>query len=83
MLYGLLESGDSDKAGEYASQLVKKAGEYQKLVNVPYPMVRAMLNYKLSAAKDKNIRLKLHVVVAPSCLLNELKIILLIEVCIV
>jgi len=71
VIYGLLESGDADKAGEYASQLVKTAGEYQNLVNVPYPMVRAMLNYKLSAAKDKNIRLMLHIGVPEGLVLPE------------
>jgi len=71
VIYGLLESGDSDKAGEYASQLVTTAGEYHNLVNVPYPMVRAMLNYKLSAAKDKNIRLKLHVGIPEGLALPE------------
>jgi sensor histidine kinase YesM len=71
VIYGLLESGDANKAGEYASQLVKTAGNYQKLVNVPYPMVRAMLNYKLSAAKEKNIRLKLHVGIPEGLALQE------------
>jgi len=71
VIYGLLESGDADKASEYASQLVKTAGNYQNLVNVPYPMVRAMLNYKLSAAKEKNIRLKLHVGIPEGLALPE------------
>jgi hypothetical protein len=71
VIYGLLESGDVDKAAEYASHLVKTAGDYQNLVNVPYPMVRAMLNYKLSAAKEKNIRLKLHVGIPEGLALPE------------
>ena len=60
VIYGLLESGDSAKTYEYTSHLVKIAGEYQTLVNIPYPMIRAMLNYKLSAAKEKGIELRLH-----------------------
>ncbi len=71
VIYGLLESGDADKAGEYASHLVKTAGEYQNLVNVPYPMVRAILNYKLSAAKEKGIRLKLNVGIPEGLVLPE------------
>lgn len=71
VIYGLLESGESDKAGEYASRLVKTAGEYQNLVNVPYPMVRAMLNYKLSAAKEKSIRLRLNVGIPEGLALPE------------
>jgi sensor histidine kinase YesM len=71
VIYGLLESKNSDKAHEYASRLVKTAGEYQNLVNVPYPMVRAMLNYKLSAAKEKSIRLKLNVGIPEGLALPE------------
>jgi len=71
VIYGLLESGDSDKAGEYVSHLVKTAGELQNLVNIPYPMVRAMLNYKLSAAKEKNIRLWLNVGIPEGLALPE------------
>jgi sensor histidine kinase YesM len=71
VVYGLLESGDSDKAGEYASRLVKTAGEYQNLVNIPCPMVRAMLNYKLSAAKEKSIRLNLNVGIPEGLALPE------------
>jgi hypothetical protein len=71
VVYGLLESGDSDKAHEYTSHLVKTAGEYQNLVNIPYPMVRAMLNYKLSAAKEKNIRLKLNIGIPEGLTLPE------------
>jgi|GEM_PF-899034 sensor histidine kinase YesM len=74
VIYGLLESGNTDKAGDYASQLVKTSGEYQNLVDVPYPMVRAMLNYKLSAAKDKNIRLRLRVGVPEGLTLPEFDI---------
>ncbi len=71
VIYGLLESGDSGKAGEYASRLVKTAGEYQNLVSVPYPMARAMLNYKLSAAKEKNIRLSLNLGIPEGLALPE------------
>ncbi|HWR40835.1 MAG TPA: ATP-binding protein [Patescibacteria group bacterium] len=40
-------------------------------MNVPYPMVRAMLNYKLSAAKEKSIRLRLHVGIPEGLALPE------------
>jgi two-component system, LytTR family, sensor histidine kinase AgrC len=71
VIYGLLESGESNKAGEYASRLVKTAGGYQNLVHVPYPMVRAMLNYKLSAAKEQGIRLNLNVGIPEGLALPE------------
>ncbi|MPL96558.1 hypothetical protein SDC9_42740 [bioreactor metagenome] len=61
VIYGLLESGDMEKAGGYASQLVKAAEDYRHFVNIPYPAVRAMLNYKLSAAKEEKIDLRLDV----------------------
>lgn len=61
VLYGLLEGGETDKARRYAMQQVKNAQEYQNIVNISYSMVRAVLNYKLSAARESGIGLRLDV----------------------
>jgi hypothetical protein len=71
VIYGLLEAGDADKAGIYVSQLVKTADKYRNLANIPYPMIRAILNYKLSVAKEKAIALKLVIDVPEGLALNE------------
>lgn len=71
VIYGLLESGGEEKARAYARQLVSAAQDYQTLVHVPYPMVRAMLNYKLSAIKDSGVELRLHVALPEGLALEE------------
>ena len=71
VIYGLLEGGETDKARGYATQLVKTAEEYQNMVNIPYAMVRAMLNYKLSAAREEGIELRLNISVPAGLKLNE------------
>ena len=72
VIFGLLESGEPDKAETYARQLVDTAEEYQTFVNIPYPMLRALLNYKLSAAKGKKIELRLDIGIPEGLPLNEL-----------
>lgn len=74
VIYGLLEGAETEKAREYAGQLVKTAVEYQNLVNIPYPMMRAMLNYKLSTAKEQNISLHQNILVPEKLPLDEFDI---------
>lgn len=71
VIYGLLEGGESEQARSYAIQLVKTAEEYQNIANIPYSMVRAMLNYKLSAARESGIELRLNINVPAALKLNE------------
>ena len=71
VIYGLLENQDIDKAGNYVKKLVNTAQEYQNIVNIPYSIVRAMLNYKLSSAKEANIPLKLNLNIPGELKLNE------------
>ncbi len=71
VIHGLLESGETGKAKAYAAQLVKDAAEYHSIVSVPYPALRALLNHKLSAARDAGIELKLDVSLPEGLLLNE------------
>ena len=61
VIYGLLENDENGKAKSYTSTLVQTAQKYRSLVNVPYSMLRAMLNYKLSIAKDRGIELRMKV----------------------
>ncbi len=71
VIYGLLEGGETKQARGYVKQQVKTAEEYRNLVNIPYSMVRAMLNYKLSAARDSKIELRLDISVPEALELNE------------
>ena len=61
VIYGLLKTGGSDEAVAYTEQLVNSAGKYQPIVHIPYPAIRAMLNYKLSAAKEEGVKLNLSI----------------------
>ncbi len=71
VIHGLLESDETDKAKSYAAALVKNAVEYQSIVNVPYPAVRALLNHKLSIARESGIALKLDVGLPENLNLSE------------
>ncbi len=71
VIHGLLESGETDKAKSYASELVKDAAEYQSIVFVPYPALRALLNHKLSSARDSGIELRLDVNLPKGLSLSE------------
>lgn len=71
LIYALLEDAENEKARAYASTLVGAAREYHSIVNVPYSMLRAMLNYKLSAARERGITLKLDVSLPVGLKLNE------------
>jgi sensor histidine kinase YesM len=71
VIYGLLEDGDGARAKAYASKLIEAAGKYRNIVNVPYSMLRAMLNYKLSAARERGIALRPDVAVPEGLPLDE------------
>jgi sensor histidine kinase YesM len=71
VIYGLFQSGEVEKAGAYAASLVSVAEEYQSLVAIPYPTLRAILNYKLSLAREEHIELRLDVNIPPGLNLNE------------
>jgi sensor histidine kinase YesM len=71
VIYGLLEGQEIDKVRNYTRKLVNTAEEYQNLVNIPYAIVRAMLNYKLSSVKEANIPLKLNINIPGDLKLNE------------
>jgi sensor histidine kinase regulating citrate/malate metabolism len=71
VIYGLLENGETDKATDYASQLIKTAEEYRNIVHLPYSMIRAMLNYKLSDAQKAGVELRLDIGVPEGLPLNE------------
>jgi sensor histidine kinase YesM len=71
VIHGLLSAGEADKAKAYAAKLVKEAAEYQNIANVPYPAQRALLNHKLSAARDSGIALKLDIGLPEGLVLNE------------
>ena len=74
VLYGLLENGETENATTYASQLIETAEEYRNIADLPYSMIRAMLNYKLSGARLEGIELRLDIRVPKGLPLNEFDI---------
>ena len=74
VIYGLLGNGETDKATDYTAQLVKTAEEYRNIVNIPYSMLRAMLNYKLSGAAEDGIELRLNINIPAGLPLSEFDI---------
>ncbi len=71
VIYALLEDAENEKARTYAAALVDSAREYRSLVSVPYSTLRAMLNYKLSAAREQGISLRLDISLPGGLNLNE------------
>ncbi len=61
IIYGMLEDGEALEAKEYAATLVGVARAHQNMISLPYSMLRAMINYKLSVASEQGIRLNLSV----------------------
>lgn len=61
IIYGMLEDGEAQEAKEYAATLVGAARAHQNMISLPYSMLRAMINYKLSVASEQGIRLNLSV----------------------
>ncbi len=74
VIFGLLENGETDKVKAYASGLIRAAEKYRNIVNIPYSMLRAMLNYKLSAAEEESITLRLDISVPEGLPINEFDI---------
>ncbi len=66
-----MENGETENATSYASQLIKTAEEYRIIADLPYSMIRAMLNYKLSGAREDGIELRLDIHVPEGLPLNE------------
>ncbi len=71
IIYGMLEDNEMNKAKEYAATLVGAARAHQNMVTLPYSMLRAMINYKLSVVSEQNIRLNLSVDVRAGLSFNE------------
>ncbi|NLF28006.1 MAG: GHKL domain-containing protein [Clostridiales bacterium] len=65
IIYGMLEGAEADKAKEYAASLIGASHAHHSIVQLPYSMLRAMINYKLSVASELDIRL------SPSAELRE------------
>ncbi len=71
IIYGLLEDGETEKVKEYTAKLVGAARAHQNFVTLPYTMLRAMINYKLSVASEQGIRLSVSVDVCDGLSFNE------------
>lgn len=74
VIYGLVEQREFDKLADYTQKLVKNSEGFQNIVNIPYSMIRAILNYKLSAAREEGIKVSLNIDIPPGLELNEFDI---------
>ena len=74
VIHGLLKNKEADSVTVYASRLIEAAEEYRNIVNIPYSMIRAMLNYKLSGAREEGVELRLDIGVPAALPLNEFDI---------
>lgn len=71
VIYGLLEDGGGAQALSYTADLLKTAGDYRGIVSIPYPMLRALLNYKLSLMDEHGFALRLAIDLPENLSLNE------------
>lgn len=71
IIYGLMNNKEYDKTTEYISRLVESASEYRSIVNIPYPTIGALINYKLANAKKENIELKVNINIPKGLDINE------------
>lgn len=56
-IYGLLKTGEIDVAKEYSEKLAYKTSEINTILNIDIPIIAALLNFKLSMAKERKIEL--------------------------
>ncbi|MBZ9607262.1 GHKL domain-containing protein [Clostridium estertheticum] len=56
-IYGLLKTGEINVAKEYSEKLASKTSEINTILNIDIPIIAALLNFKLSIAKERKIEL--------------------------
>jgi len=71
VIYGMLEDREADRAREYAASLIGASFAHHSMVQLPYSMLRAMINYKLSVASEQGIRLNPSVELREGLTFNE------------
>ncbi len=71
VVYGLLEDNEGQKARDYTHKLVTVVEDYQSFIYTPYPVIRAMINYKLSMVSEEGIDFNLRVNLSEGLDLNE------------
>ena len=71
VIYGMLEDREADRAREYAASLIGASFAHHSMVQLPYSMLRAMINYKLSVASEQGIRLNPSVELREGLSFNE------------
>ncbi|MBW9149770.1 GHKL domain-containing protein [Clostridium sp. CM028] len=56
-IYGLLKTGEINVAKEYSEKLANQTSEINTILNIDIPIIAALLNFKLSIAKERKIEL--------------------------
>jgi signal transduction histidine kinase len=71
IIYGLMNNKEYDKTTDYTSKLVESVSEYRNIINIPYPAVCALINYKLANVKKEKIELKVNANIPNGLKINE------------
>lgn len=74
IIHGLMNNKEYDKTIEYTSKLVETVSEYRSIINISYPAVSALINYKLANVKKENIKLKVNANIPNGLEINEFDI---------
>ncbi|MBW9145830.1 GHKL domain-containing protein [Clostridium sp. CM027] len=60
-IYGLLKTGEINVAKEYSEKLANQTSEINTILNIDIPIIAALLNFKLSIAKERKIELYIEI----------------------
>lgn len=74
VIYGLMDGCEYDKVMDYTTELVNNAEHYRKIISIPYPTIQAIINYKLSVARNEGIEVDINADLPASLELNEFDI---------
>jgi len=71
IIYELVKNSPKEEALDYLTQLIERSKQYRQVVHIPYPVIRAILNYKLSGIEEKKIDLSTNVSLPEGLKMNE------------
>jgi len=73
IIYGLLKEKEFDQSLNYTFKQIEISKSYHSLIDIPYPMVRAMINFKLNIMKESGIKLDCKFNLPKNLNLNQLE----------
>jgi len=73
IIYGLLIEKEFDQSLKYTVQQIEISKSYHSIIDIPYPKVRAMINFKLNIMKESGIKLDCKFNLPKNLNLNQLE----------